>query len=93
MNIKQRILTTKIIRSTAAAFVTTLILSHSGIAIADGLANSILEGPNSANQRAFTNCSISYTMCIQRYGNRPGSNSGMTKCADCLNRCNRSNGW
>lgn len=93
MSIKKKLFNRKIIQSTIVAFGMAFAVLHPGISTADGIANIILEGPNSANQRAFTNCSISYTMCIQRYGSRPGSNSGITRCADCLNRCNRSNGW
>ena len=93
MHSKQRFFTRKATRSAAVTFGIVIALLHPGSAAADGLASKILEGPNTSNQRAFTSCSVFYTMCIQRYGSRPGGTAGMTRCADCLNNCNRSNGW
>lgn len=88
-----KIITRKAIRSTVAACCMVASLLHTGMATADGLANQILRGPNSTDNRGYTSCSVSYTMCIQRYGSRPGSNAGVTRCADCLRKCNVSNGW
>ncbi|HKT66676.1 hypothetical protein [Burkholderia sp. 22313] len=93
MYFKKSFFTRKAVRSAAVAFGVVISMLQPGIAAAEGLANKILEGPNSSNQRAFTSCSVFYTMCIQRYGTRPGGTAGMTRCGDCLNNCNRSNGW
>ncbi|AFQ49872.1 hypothetical protein GEM_3481 [Burkholderia cepacia GG4] len=93
MHSKQSFFTRKSVRSIAVTFGIAITMLHPGIAAAEGLANKILEGPNNSNQRAFTSCTVFYTMCIQRYGSRPGSTAGMTRCGDCLNNCNRSNGW
>lgn len=41
----------------------------------------------------FESCSYFYSQCIAKNGLQAGSVFGTTRCLECMNQCNRSNGW